>query len=510
MSVINTNYLSLVAQGNLTKSQGALGQAIERLSSGLRINSAKDDAAGQAIANRFTANINGLKQAARNANDGISIAQTTEGALNEINANLQRVRDLSVQAATGSNSPSDLKSIQDEIQQRLEEIDRVSSQTQFNGVKVLASDNALKVQVGAHDNQTISVNLRKIDSKSLGLQGFSVDGARQATVSDLREQGAKGFDRYEGVSVGSVAADSTNNQLRVDLDSGKVTFGDNTTQNQVYINAADGSLTTDATTSNGTKLAFDATAAGSIYTAGSNKTVGETFTHAGLEFKITTTFAEDTGNDNARSGVATTVVDGKTITLTLGGDATTGYTAALTGDIYTSAVNGTYTTAASTNNRAATAADLDLQEATKTDTTLKLGGATFTANAAGDKVQNSETTPETMFISRSANGNAKLITEAAAQSELSTVNPLKTLDDALAKVDSLRSELGAVQNRFESTIANLNNTVTNLSAARSRIEDADYAVEVSNMTRAQILQQAGTSVLAQANQVPQTVLSLLR
>src|SRR5690606_15039509 len=139
MSVINTNSLSLVAQGNLLKSQSALGTAIERLSSGMRINSAKDDAAGQAIANRFTANIKGLTQATRNANDGISIAQTTEGALNEINNNLQRVRELTVQATNGTNSGSDLKSIQEEITQRLGEIDRVSSQTQFNGVKVLAN-----------------------------------------------------------------------------------------------------------------------------------------------------------------------------------------------------------------------------------------------------------------------------------------------------------------------------------------------------------------------------------
>src|SRR5690606_13706701 len=158
MAVIDTNYLALVSQNNLNKSQSSLGTAIERLSSGLRINSAKDDAAGQAIANRFTANIKGLTQAGRNANDGISIAQTTEGALNEINTNLQRIRELTVQAANGSNSASDLESIQAEIDQRLQEINRVSEQTQFNGVNVLASDNALKIQVGANDNETITVN----------------------------------------------------------------------------------------------------------------------------------------------------------------------------------------------------------------------------------------------------------------------------------------------------------------------------------------------------------------
>ncbi|EBH3898423.1 flagellin FliC, partial [Salmonella enterica] len=162
--VINTNSLSLLTQNNLNKSQSSLSSAIERLSSGLRINSAKDDAAGQAIANRFTSNIKGLTQASRNANDGISLAQTTEGALSEINNNLQRVRELSVQATNGTNSQSDLDSIQAEITQRLGEIDRVSGQTQFNGVKVLSQSGELKIQVGANDNENITINLKEINS----------------------------------------------------------------------------------------------------------------------------------------------------------------------------------------------------------------------------------------------------------------------------------------------------------------------------------------------------------
>ncbi|MGT2518040.1 flagellin N-terminal helical domain-containing protein, partial [Salmonella enterica] len=172
--VINTNSLSLLTQNNLNKSQSSLSTAIERLSSGLRINSAKDDAAGQAIANRFSANIRGLTQASRNANDGISIAQTTEGALSEINNNLQRVRELSVQASNSTNSQSDLDSIQAEITQRLSEIDRVSGQTQFNGVKVLSQDNSLKIQVGANDGENITIDLKKITSDTLGLNGFNV------------------------------------------------------------------------------------------------------------------------------------------------------------------------------------------------------------------------------------------------------------------------------------------------------------------------------------------------
>ena len=159
---VNTNVTSMKAQNNLNSAGSSLKTSMERLASGLRINSAKDDAAGLQISNRLTSQINGIGVATRNANDGISLAQTTEGALSEINNNLQRVRELTVQAQTGSNSSSDLTSIQDEISQRLSEIDRVSSQTQFNGTKVLAENTTMNIQVGANDGETISINLQKI------------------------------------------------------------------------------------------------------------------------------------------------------------------------------------------------------------------------------------------------------------------------------------------------------------------------------------------------------------
>ncbi|HBJ69747.1 flagellin [Alcaligenes phenolicus] len=515
MSVINTNYLALVSQNNLTKSQNSLGTAIERLSSGLRINSAKDDAAGQAIANRFTANINGLTQAARNANDGISVAQTTEGALNEINENLQRIRTLTVQATTGSNSDTDLASIQAEIGERLSEINRVSEQTQFNGVKVLASDNALVVQVGAHDNETIKINLGKIDAKSLGLQGFSVDGARQASVADLRAQGATGYDSYEGAVPEGADAGSA---IRVDLDSGKITTQKAGDQVDVYVDAQNGKLTTEKTIDN---TAVDLSASGktAIDTALGGKDLstlakGDTFEFNGVEFTVDTAFVRAAdASSTAAAGSATAMINGEKVTLSLSGADEAGEELEISKPVYKSALNGSLTTEETTANRLAKAADLDLQGAEKTGSQLKLAGATYEANAAGNKltfIPEGKTDAVTAFISRTEAGNVKIITEEAAAAQKATDNPLKTLDDALSKVDSLRSELGAVQNRFQSTIANLNNTVTNLSAARSRIEDADYAVEVSNMTRAQILQQAGTSVLAQANQVPQSVLSLLR
>lgn len=193
MSVINTNITSMIGQQNLNQSQNNLTTSMERLSSGLRINSAKDDAAGQAIANRMSAQITGLSTAQRNANDGISVAQTAEGALNQVNDNLQRVRELTVQAQNGTNSEKDLTSIQEEITQRMDEIDRISEQTDFNGVKVLQQDGGLKIQVGANDGEAINVNLKEINAETLGLGSFNVDGTgtpnSTATTQDLAASG---------------------------------------------------------------------------------------------------------------------------------------------------------------------------------------------------------------------------------------------------------------------------------------------------------------------------------
>ena len=383
--VINTNSLSLLAQNNLNKSQSALNSAIERLSSGMRINSAKDDAAGQAIANRFTANIRGLTQAQRNASDGISIAQTTEGSLNEINTNLQRVRELAVQAANGSNSGVDRVSMQAEISQRMSEIDRLSAQTDFNGVKVLASNQSLSIQVGAKDGESIAVALQKMDSTELTMRTFNVSGPDGTTGTST----APTLRAYTG-------------------------------------GVADGTVTTAATA-----IAVTAAAAGTIADLGTGAAVSA---NAVMDAKGNY-FAEVTvGTAPTRAGVLATdklyvAIDPAAVAFTV-----------------------------TTGTEAAAVASVDFTRAT--------------------------------FVK--------------------STNALATVDAALTKVDSLRGSLGAVQSRFESVIANLGTTINNLSSARSRIEDADYATEVSNMTRANILQQAGTSVLAQANQSTQGVLSLLR
>ncbi|EFL4480384.1 flagellin N-terminal helical domain-containing protein [Escherichia fergusonii] len=487
--VINTNSLSLLTQNNLNKSQSSLSSAIERLSSGLRINSAKDDAAGQAIANRFTANIKGLTQASRNANDGISVAQTTEGALNEINNNLQRVRELTVQATNGTNSDSDLSSIQAEITQRLEEIDRVSEQTQFNGVKVLAENNEMKIQVGANDGETITINLAKIDAKTLGLDGFNIDGAQKATGSDLISKfKATGTDNYQ------VKGDN----YTVNVDSGAVK---NEAGDDIYVSAADGSLTT----SSDTKVTIDAS---KLAQQAVSLQAGKSIVYEGITF----TNKSGANFDDKGNGVLTANVDGKDVEFTISSstDATgTGAKLTTANEVYKNSAG--QLTATKVENKAATLSDLDLNAAKKTGSTLVVNGATYNVSADGKTV--TDATPgndKVMYLSKSEGGSPILVNEDAAKSLQSTTNPLETIDKALAKVDNLRSDLGAVQNRFDSAITNLGNTVNNLSSARSRIEDADYATEVSNMSRAQILQQAGTSVLAQANQTTQNVLSLLR
>ncbi|EKT7567733.1 FliC/FljB family flagellin [Salmonella enterica] len=492
--VINTNSLSLLTQNNLNKSQSALGTAIERLSSGLRINSAKDDAAGQAIANRFTANIKGLTQASRNANDGISIAQTTEGALNEINNNLQRVRELAVQSANSTNSQSDLDSIQAEITQRLNEIDRVSGQTQFNGVKVLAQDNTLTIQVGANDGETIDIDLKQINSQTLGLDTLNVQKkydvkseavTPSATLSTTALNGA-GLKTGTGsttdtgsIKDGKVYYNSTSKNYYVEVEFTDAT--DQTNKGGFYkVNVADdGAVTMTAATTKEATTPTDITEVTQV-----QKPVAAP---AAIQAQLTA--AHVTGADTAEMvKMSYTDKNGKTID--------GGFGVKVGADIYAATKNkdGSF----SINTTEYTDKDGNTKTALN-----QLGGA-------DGKTEVVSIDGKTYNASKAAGHNFKAQPDLAEAAATTTENPLQKIDAALAQVDALRSDLGAVQNRFNSAITNLGNTVNNLSSARSRIEDSDYATEVSNMSRAQILQQAGTSVLAQANQVPQNVLSLLR
>ena len=442
--VINTNSLSLITQNNINKNQSALSSSIERLSSGLRINSAKDDAAGQAIANRFTSNIKGLTQAARNANDGISLAQTTEGALSEINNNLQRVRELTVQATTGTNSDSDLSSIQDEIKSRLSEIDRVSGQTQFNGVNVLAKNGSMSIQVGANDGQTINIDLQQIDSSTLGLNGFSVSKnslSVGASITQVVDNGAT-------ASAGSmVDVDLSDVAKNLKVDASTLSLHNITGTDQYVVQS------------------------GSDYYSVS---VGDSSATAGDAGKVELN-TTDVKYGDFTNGIST---DGAAMTgqyIKVGVDSTTKAVSAFV------TIQG--------KNFAVNADGLENSK----------DSANATAATEKDGIELS-TDPATT-------GTVKATAEFAGAA---TNDPLALLDKAIASVDKFRSSLGAVQNRLSSAVTNLNNTTTNLSEAQSRIQDADYATEVSNMSKAQIVQQAGNSVLSKANQVPQQVLSLLQ
>lgn len=377
---INTNVMSLNAQRNLNSSQGSLAVSLQRLSSGLRINSAKDDAAGMAITERFTSQIRGMDQAARNANDGISLAQTAEGALVEVSSNLQRIRELAVQASNATNSQSDRDALQLEVSQALAEIDRVANQTQFNGVSLLdGSFTGAVFQVGANAGETITVSsIVDVNIAALGSVTQSQTSVSVGAITDPGSAIAAGGIAINGVDIGAIAS------------------------------------------------------------------AGSAVERAGQLVNAINTVS-------TASGVSATY-NSSTNEIVLQG----------TGNI---AVTGT------------------LDDAT-------IGGLTNATAATAS------TTTGITTLSVSGFSSAQLA--------------IQQVDSALTQINSARSELGALQNRFTSVVTSLNTTSENLSASRGRIQDADFAKETANLTRAQILQQAGTAMLAQANAVPQNVLSLLR
>jgi flagellin len=386
---INTNVASLSAQNQLNRSQGLNDQALERLSSGLRINSAKDDAAGLAISTRFESQITGVNVAQRNANDGISLAQTAEGALDEITNNLQRVRELAVQSANASNSASDREALNDEVQQRIAEIDRISGQTAFNGLKVLdGSFDQQSFQVGANAGETIRVNLET------GTRQDQIGGVATSSGSDIAVSAADG--NFIGVAIGEGSGDA------VAIEIGNVSAGL-------------------------AELGIESTSASQAQ------------------------FVADKINSAGVGGLYASVTDGNDVRLSASDDLR-------------------FATVSSAGD--ASAASLD--------------GTTVISASQGDLTN--------IDISNVAGSNDAIL----------------RVDSALREVNGIRSELGAVQNRFESTIANLSTSVENLSAANSRIRDADFAAETAELARTQVLQQAGLSVLAQANARPQQVLQLLQ
>jgi flagellin len=405
--VINTNVMSLNAQRNLSTSGSSLATTIQRLSSGLRINSAKDDAAGLAISERFSTQIRGLDVAVRNANDGISLAQTAEGAMVEIGNNLQRIRELSVQSSNATNSDSDREALNAEVKQLVSEIDRVSRQTNFNGTKLLdGSFSGALFQVGADSGQTIGIN-SIVDASASALGGAKFD---KGTFS--------------------IGAGTVNSDVKI---SG------------MEIKGADGNSykLSDINVKAGTDVAATQKATAAAIAAAINEKMDQTGVYAetGTNGAINLTSVQNSVNDK---GVFNAI-------------------------------------------------DVDYG-------TLDSGTAV--------------TLPGAAYAPSDATAQAALKTNFASDLDISKVagaqQALSIVDKALTAVNSSRADMGAIQNRFTSTIANLGTTSENLSASRSRIRDTDYAKETAELTRTQILQQAGTAMLAQANQSPSSVMSLLQ
>jgi len=391
---IMTNVASLNAQRNLTTSQSSLTTSLQRLSSGLRINSAKDDAAGLAISERMSSQIKGLTQASRNANDGISLAQTAEGALQTIGDNLQRIRELSVQSANATNSQTDRDALNAEVTQLKSEIDRVANQTSFNGTKMLdGSFTSQLFQIGADAGQTIGIN--SIVDANINAVGTAQFAAATSTSAALVTSGGT------ATATGTFAGTVING---ISIDSVDIKVGDSSSD------------------------------VSSKITNAINAKMDQTGVYASV---------------NSTTGVMTlnSIKAGKDLTLTLGTQtAGTGITAALTG---------------------------------------------ATAGTA-------------------ASQTAVHVTDVDISTFVGSQKALEIVDKALTAVNSARADMGAIQNRFASTVTNLATSSENLSAAKGRITDADFAAETANMTKAQILQQAGTAMLAQANSLPQSVLSLLK
>ncbi|MBU3008247.1 FliC/FljB family flagellin [Cobetia amphilecti] len=467
-SVINTNTLSMVTQQNLNQSQNALNTSMERLSSGLRINSAKDDAAGQAIANRMDSQITGLSQAQRNANDGISIAQTAEGALNQVNDNLQRVRELTVQAQNGTNSASDIDSIQQEVNQRLDEINRISEQTEFNGINILeGSGQSFSIQVGAQDGQTIDITMKDSSGWNLSASGTTIEaGDLEKINGEARTVDAKGFDvRSVSIETEEASVDATDST------------GISNANTASFVKDSDGNLfiKDSGASKTGTIEASDVTGL-----TGGTGTAAFAKDGSGDLYAV-----DDSTGTAAYYKIDESMIDPSTGVVTLDFSSTTGSVSSITGG---SAISGASESGSVTDDNYYAVTDDMVDENGKVTADL-----------------------DTLTAATSAPASATVITGANEDVILdaSESNALTTLDAAIKSVDDQRSDLGAVQNRFDSAITNLATTETNLASAQSRIQDADYAEEVSSMTTAQILQQAGTSMLTQANQVPQNVLSLL-
>ncbi|CUI04980.1 Flagellin protein FlaB [Janthinobacterium sp. CG23_2] len=479
MSVINTNISSLNAQRNLSTSASALSTSLQRLSSGLRINSAKDDAAGLAISERFTSQIRGLDQAKRNANDGVSMLQTAEGSLQSTGNILQRVRELSVQSSNATNSAGDRKAIQAEVGQLLSEADRITQTSEFNGLKLLdGSFGTATFQVGANSGQTIQATTANFRTNNYGNNEAST--AAPTTLATTATAYTAGSFALQGLATSNIA----------------VTATDTAQSLASTINGA--TANTGVTASAKTEEALTLTAAGvySLAVTSDNSTaanvtftVGAALNASGLASAVSS--FNDVSSKTGVTAKLNSTNDGLILTNSAGNNITLANNSA-SASVTAGAINsaGTVgTTAAVATGATSTSMGY---VSMNSDKGFSVGSSGSTAIAAG-------TAASLNTVSGIDVSTAKGASDA-----------LKVLDSALANVNSQRASFGALQSRFETAVTNLESTSENLSASRSRIQDTDFASETAKLTRGQILQQAGTAMLAQANSLPNGVLSLLR
>ncbi|WP_313272926.1 flagellin [Stenotrophomonas sp.] len=503
--VINTNIMSLNAQRNLNTSGSSLATSIQRLSSGLRINSAKDDAAGLAISERFSTQIRGMDQAARNANDGISMAQTAEGALTEIGNNLQRIRELAVQSRNATNSDSDREALNAEVQLLKAEIQRVAEQTNFNGTKLLdGSFQAQSFQIGADQGQTIDIaQIANANIKDLGNWN---QVAQSATATSVKATGE--------VTKGDAAGKIDLTGLDTITEGSTPTYG--TAEFKITVNGTEKTIA--ATTGAASADAAKQAAAALVATAVGDVTGLTTVTSANGEVTI------DNSADGAKAitvngggAIPNAIISGESAKFAAGsftlkgekGEVTinfkeAGSAAQRASDLVTAINNQSYNTGVTAS----------LDKDGKLALSSSLGDFEVKGTAADVLELTGLTTGKTVDGSGGSAWAAGGPATGFADLDISTTggadNALNAMDAALSTINSARADLGAIQNRFTSVVANLNTSSENMSAARSRISDTDYAKETAELTRTQILQQAGTAMLAQANQTSQNVLSLLR
>ncbi|MDP3480380.1 MAG: flagellin [Desulfoprunum sp.] len=495
---INTNVSSLNAQRNLSKSQTDLSRSMQRLSSGLRINSAKDDAAGLAISDRMTSQIRGLNQAARNANDGISLAQTAEGALQETTNILQRMRELAIQSANDTNSASDRASLQAEVNQLQQEMSRIANSTSFNGKNVLDGTlNNAQFQVGANANETIAFSISSAKAADLGNNSLSSDNAT-ANFS---------IEHATSAAAASSANDVITQTLTIigeDTATAAVTTADSALTIAAVINAESAITGVTATArTTATLQTLTSTGAVSFSLQGTNSTaVTITATVAALTdlSEISKAINQQSGSTGITASIANNII---TLTQAEGEDIKIS-------DFYGGGVATSQATITVTGSEAG---GIAIGGSGSLDSTTVGGELTFDSNSTFNISSSIAASAGSLFSTGATVANTSSLA-SIDDVDISTVtgaaDAIKSIDGALGTIDSMRGDLGAIQNRFESTIANLSNVSENLSAARSRILDADIAMETSAMTKNNILQQAGVAILAQANQTPQLALQLLQ